>query len=527
MKLLTIFCGMFFSFAAFTQSPNLEYKAKYMQAVSDYKNQKTVSARAIFETLKTSENEYTPYIYYYLAKIDFELKKTEDAENQIVSLINKYPKWNQIQEANFLLGQIYFSKKETFKALDQLAIINVPKFESSKNNLISQNLKSISTSNLDQLIQKYPKLEALKTLKNQITKINIFGLKADEIPNIGTKKERDFKKNGINIGVLLPFNIDSAFNGQATKNQFVFDMYEGMKLAAEKLKSENILVKLHTYDIKNSKNEMMELCQNSTFLEEDLLIGPVYSETNKIAQYYANTVKTPLVNPLSTNSQLIENKPYSYLNKAGNKSLAKRMVDFASENAFGEYLIINEKEDLVLELENNLKKRNLKYKKLKFSHNISLKNLGAKIAGVFLLTSPKNTEYTLNQIDTNLGQIPIWAPRDVFSENIYYRKEVDLYFFNQNFIDENNEKVINFKAEYWEKNHAICSIFTMKAFDSTLFWARQLAHAGGNINTSVSIAKELDEYLLEGFNYREIPNENAAFQITTLHKGLEVFYRKY
>ena len=94
-------------------------------------------------------------------------------------------------------------------------------------------------------------------------------------------------------------------------------------------------------------------------------------------------------------------------------------------------------------------------------------------------------------------------------------------------MDENNESLQKFKADYWEKRNNITSIYTYKGYDMMLFWGRQLAKYKQNYLDMITIKPIDEDFLVSGFNYGLVPNENAAFTITTIQNGVETFYRKF
>ncbi|MES2795087.1 MAG: hypothetical protein V4683_03920, partial [Bacteroidota bacterium] len=73
----------------------------------------------------------------------------------------------------------------------------------------------------------------------------------------------------------------------------------------------------------------------------------------------------------------------------------------------------------------------------------------------------------------------------------------------------------------------IASYYTYWGYDLMLFWGRQISKNQENYLDRLPITKDLEGYLLSGFNYRDVPNENSAFTITTIDNGIETFYRKF
>jgi hypothetical protein len=524
-----LFFILLFISSAYSQSTSLDFKAKYEQAKIDLKNKKFESAKNQFLSLKSGArpNHYTPYISYYLALAYFNLNEIQSAENQLITIQNT--SWSKNADLNYLLGIIYLSKKEADKALSRFSKIESKSFEKN----IDTQIKSYFTKNknateIKLLAEKYPNIKVLKTFAVE-NKANIYELSANEIPVLPSRPKSNFSKDIYNIGVLFPFGIDS---GQSDNNQYIYDMYEGMQFAIDKLKSEKINIKLHAYEIGNSSEEMLKLINNKQFLEDEILIGPLHQESNKIAQYYANESKVCLVNPLSKNPQLYRNKPFSYLSKASNWGYVKQAQKFASFNFSGESAIVYEKNDSLAArvLADELKKSNTKYAFIKYTNGESLNPyLKRKFGSIFVFAQPKTSVSLLTVLDKKFGIVPIIINREFLPDQIKFSasNNPELYIFNQDFLDESNENLQKFKSDFWEKRNNITSLYTYKGYDMMLFWGRQLAKYKQNYLDMVTIKPIEDDFLVSGFNYGFVPNENVAYTITTIQNGVETFYRKF
>jgi hypothetical protein len=71
-----------------------------------------------------------------------------------------------------------------------------------------------------------------------------------------------------------------------------------MKMAKMTLLREGVTINLFTYDMANNPDNMLDLVNNESFKKMDLLIGPLYTETNKVATAYCETFQIPIVNPM-------------------------------------------------------------------------------------------------------------------------------------------------------------------------------------------------------------------------------------
>lgn len=531
MRKLFILLLIFITVKIVAQNPSLEFKAKYEQAKIDLKNKDFRNANTKLLLLKngTVYPTYSPYVNYFLAQSYFYLNNLEQAENELVTLQKSKPNWAKSNELNFLLGKIQLKSNRFENALLSFNKITNKTFEPDIKIEVNQFLQNSKPINWpSNWLEKYPNLSFLNSLAKNRNIAKIYDLKESELPLLPERPKINYTDNNYSVGLLFPFKIDSI---KAENNQYIYDFYEGMKIAKEKLQNENINLNIHTYNVGNTTNEILKLLNNKPFLEEELLIGPLYNEPNKIAQYYANERKVVLVNPMAKNSQLVNNKPFSLLNKAGNASFAKQATKFLTFNFIGEIAVIHDKSDtsLVRSFTNELKKSNTKFSLINYQNGESLNAFSKKKFGsILLLSSAKASLNIISNINQKWNLTPILIHKDNLpSENFSKIQDAELYIFNQDFINEEAEQIQQFRTEYWEKRNNLASIYTMKGYDMLLFWGRQIHKYKQNLPSMFNIINSDDGYLVNNFNYSLVPNENSAFTITTIQNGIETLYRKF
>ncbi|NLA49471.1 MAG: LysM peptidoglycan-binding domain-containing protein, partial [Bacteroidales bacterium] len=164
-----------------------------------------------------------------------------------------------------------------------------------------------------------------------------------------------------NIAVLLPFylaenairmEIDSSkyVKGKVTYRQvkkledwiyyrsagFV-EMYQGILLAVDTLRSLGLNINLHAFDIKSDTIEVTRLINRGQLAGMHLIIGPVYSRNLAIVSEYARKTNIPVVSPvrLMNNSALVNN-PLLFMANASlavaQDAIAKEASDYYLNN---------------------------------------------------------------------------------------------------------------------------------------------------------------------------------------------------
>jgi len=140
-------------------------------------------------------------------------------------------------------------------------------------------------------------------------------------------------KGTLDVAVLLPFyleenarrvEIDSSkyVRGKKTYNVInrqkdwiyprtmgFLEMYQGILLAADTLRSLGVNINIHAFDIKSDTIEITRLIQSGKLDKMDLVIGPVHSGNLSVVASYAGRMGIPVVSPvpLINNSALLNN----------------------------------------------------------------------------------------------------------------------------------------------------------------------------------------------------------------------------
>ena len=151
----------------------------------------------------------------------------------------------------------------------------------------------------------------------------------------------------IDMAVLLPFyfNENSSERAQGRRSDdwiypgsldFI-EMYEGILLAADTLRSLGLDINIHTYDIQDNATELSRLIQAGSLKNMDLIIGPVYSNNLKIVTEYARDFDIPVVSPVSLfNNLLLDGNPNLFMAnptlEVAQNALAKKIAELYDHN---------------------------------------------------------------------------------------------------------------------------------------------------------------------------------------------------
>lgn len=115
------------------------------------------------------------------------------------------------------------------------------------------------------------------------------------------------------------------------------EMYEGILLAADTLRSLGLNVNLSVWDIKQDTIALTRLISSGALDNMDLIIGPVYSNNLALIAPYANERKIPVVSPVPLiNNSVLINNPYLFMAhpsvEAAQDQLAKKISEYYDHN---------------------------------------------------------------------------------------------------------------------------------------------------------------------------------------------------
>ena len=113
----------------------------------------------------------------------------------------------------------------------------------------------------------------------------------------------------ITAALILPFSLDDS---TTTLQKQMIEFYQGMLLALDKLKNENISVNLKTFDSEGEDKSLTPLLESGQLDDIDIIFGPRW--TNQITEVarWSTVHQIPLVLPMNANADDVFNNPYVY-----------------------------------------------------------------------------------------------------------------------------------------------------------------------------------------------------------------------
>lgn len=160
----------------------------------------------------------------------------------------------------------------------------------------------------------------------------------------------DNLKHTYQVALLLPFLLDNAsdvFDDTEGKTPEEFDcfdyfqFYAGFMLAADSLQKLGLNARIQVLDADKLNDTLIirQVLRNPEMELMDLLVGPVYGTSFKVAARFAQKHKIGIVNPLSRRENIVEGNPFVFKAQVSAKAIATKLAAVICGNFPGANII--------------------------------------------------------------------------------------------------------------------------------------------------------------------------------------------
>jgi len=367
-KYLAVVGLLFICTISIAQDQSVDYSKQYTGAQLLFSQGNYNLAMEAFKPLIQADenNPYSSYASFYYAISAYREGYLPMAKNMFLQIKQVYPKWSKLTEVNFWLAHIYFENKEYNSALNVLKSIEDKKQQDFIKDLKKYHISGIEDLTVLKSLYEFNDSDELvgQILAERIAKkplasrdqqlledlINKFDLDAEQL-NVSHVTQSIFKDE-YKVAVLLPFMVDNLEPVDKRKvNQFVIDVYEGMKLAVDSLRNSGVNVKLFAYDTRRDSVTTSRLLEKEEMKGMDAIVGPLFPKPIELVKEFAYANKINAVNPFFTNSEIIGNNPFSFLYKPSSEKVGAQAAEYVSgvaRNKVGIIFYGDQKQDSVL-----------------------------------------------------------------------------------------------------------------------------------------------------------------------------------
>lgn len=505
------------------QSTVSEYEHAYKKALESFKNNDFEKAHSEFALLSNNRinTSLVPFSLYFNALSATKLQKFSDAKTTLKNLLVLYPNWAQRDEVYYLFVNIAFEEKNYVDAFSYAKEIGNTKLNDDLAEMKNYYIAQIQNPKvIQELTRKFPD----ETVLIQRGHLNTAAIATSNIvPAVKTNK------GYFNFGLLFPLDITELDPIKFRKNQYALDIYQGMKMAKSQLLKEGITINLFTYDIANDIDGMLELINNQSFRTMDLLVGPLYAETNKIATAYSEIQQIPIVNPISNNRKLLDDYKLSFLAQPSVVMQATNAVNFVTKQAFmGRNTAIyytDSPNDSTMAENYRQQMQKIGYEIVKFekiqpfSDDIGSKLPNRQVSHIFMATSDKKAGLSMiTALNKRDNMSPLITTSEAFNSSNLSNGTLsgrEIFCLDPEYIDIEKNEVDAFRKDYLAKYGVIPSYYAFHGYDLALFWGRLFGRNGYNIRKALDNKDAYrDVYNSSGFNYFK-SQDNQITPITT------------
>lgn len=484
----------------------------------------------------TSASSYAPEASYFYALAALKNGKLEAAYNMLLQLQNQHPTWQGMMDADYLLANVLFEQNEYERALSKLQELKGSSLESDAEGLKRYYLNRVNDrATYEKLMRRFGSDKAVaqvyadkllggwyKAQDRQMLESLVQEFKLDRNRYLN---KAALSRQGYNVGLLLPFQLNQDYAQTARKSQFVTDMYAGMKLAQDSLLKQGININLFTYDTGADTISVKRVLELPEIKQMDLLVGPIYKSTAKVAARYAAQNNINVINPLSQDVEMAKGNSNVFLFESSVATQARQAAAYAYQNFSPKSAIIlyeNAKEDTTFA----------------FYYRKHFQQLGGKIK-VYKKFSPSQataTAATFNALNLqDVGHLAVFSDKMTAAVNatsvvqskaaklplVTYDKwleinqitlrqldNLEVYFISPKYMDKLNPTNKWFREKYISKYNLTPSQYAFAGFEMLYYFGQMLHQYGPQFNGQLSVAGLQQGILYQGIGYTDRSQRN-------------------
>ena len=319
-------------------SVNLSAQSDYSQFMRIKKlfNQKKYNELININSTIKNNSEFYHYTIFYKSVSYYKINQKEESLKYLNQIRNENPNWSQIDEVYFWIVKIVSEKNQLKEAMYYFSLVSEEDILSDLYPLIDPLIKKINSFNqLKKLYEEYPKNKSIakyygRMLLREYLSDEVIN-KINKILSIVKKEDLFISDNKkFKIALLLPFMYEGLNNNYYIKNNdFIMDLYAGMLYGLDMYDSINSMIELIAYDTKRDPEVVRRLTNDGSLDGMNLIIGPLYGKPISIIKQYCLENKILMINPLSSNHQIIDDNKYSLLYKPSIKTIANKASEYA------------------------------------------------------------------------------------------------------------------------------------------------------------------------------------------------------
>lgn len=348
---LLLVAGMPFAFGQAGSSTAALFKERYQRGKELYEQGEYASAIEAFRSLSRTEdgNPYTIYASFYFALSAFQQADHNLAKNMLLQIKSKYPKWSKMSDVDYWLANTYFELDDYAQAMSLVKSLDQQKGTTRSTLEDAQAMQRFYVSRLDDperlraLLENHPQDKQIATqlVKQLVTSDNpdtalkdslVQAFQIDEASFGVASQASSVKKDVYNVAAFLPFFYNKlTTENERVGNDFVVELYQSMRMAAADLQKDGVNVQLYAYDTERDYDATQRLLEKDEAKNMDVIIGPLFPGPFRAVSEFTQEHQIYMFNPVSTNPQITQGNPFSFLSKPSLITEARQAARFARD----------------------------------------------------------------------------------------------------------------------------------------------------------------------------------------------------
>lgn len=293
--------------------------------------------------------------------------------------------------------------------------------------------------------------------------------------------------------------------------------WAGAQVALDEFEAAGVPLTVVVRDVSTSETKLRAILDNKELMSSvDLIIGPFFSKQFAIAARYAKEYNIPIVNPFTTRTDILKNNEYVY--KLSPVAEARpATVAFVAETYPNHQIILYA--DSVKDVKEYKTYSNyFKSKKINFKYVSSAGSVMNEIRSdrknIVVMFSKDPAKMLMVSRDlifkTDLNNLMLIVPEEWMESKTYdieYFSKLNLHYFSDYYVDDQNEKTQVFVHKYKEKFGVPPTLahFSYQGYDITRFFVEYLRNDMDIDRVKVeSIAYPLSLDKTEGNGYENV-----------------------
>lgn len=560
---LLLAMGMPFAFGQVGNNTAALYKERYERGKEKYEQGEYASAIEAFRSLSRTEadNPYTIYASFYFALSAFQQQDYALAKNMLLQVKSKYPKWSKMSEVDYWLANTYFELNDYAQAMEIINGLDQQKGTTRSTLEDAQAMKEFYVARLNEpeqlqgLLKNYPEDKTIATqLVRQLVMSGspetalkdslVQAFQIDETAFGVASQASSVKKDAYNVAAFLPFFYDKlTAENERVGNDFVVELYQSMRMATADLQKEGINVQLYAYDTERDYNVTQRLLEQEEVKNMDVIIGPLFPNPFRAVSEFAQEQQIYMFNPVSTNPQVVQGNPFSFLSKPSTVTEARHAAQFVRDTLDRPVAVVvtdDTKQDTarVSAFIRTFRKGEPTRKvHLEVFRSFDVDAIEDFVDTLVYYGERNETEPPVVYVASNndlvitntisavvMAKVPLtligndsWF--DITSVTYEQLEELDVHFISPSYTEPQRRSVKSFREAYRKKYNVLPSKYAYAGYDAMYYIGQMLHQYGTYFQEFYTGPQPVKSLLFSGYNYFDA-QDNQVVPIIRFKDGI-------